>query len=62
MLVLHIFALGDNYSSTAVIDLESRESPLPLLLVTQGDYDHYVKDLDMENTNGVKWECKKVRL
>ncbi len=48
-LVMHLYKIGDNQTSTCVIDLEAkRDDPIPLKVICQGEYDKYVRDTDMD--------------
>lgn len=47
-LVVHIYKLDTNQTATCVIDAENRIDPAPLKVISQGEYDHYVRDLEME--------------
>lgn len=64
-LVIHIYSLGINETATCAIDLEAKEDPQSLKVITQGNYDKYVRDIEMEPVNNgesVKWVYKELKL
>lgn len=51
LLVLHVYSLGPNSSATLTVSLEERCDPTPVTILQQRDYDHWVRDYELEVKN-----------
>lgn len=55
LLVIHIYNFGINTTATVTVDIESKSDPTPVNILLQRDYDHWVRDVEMD-IKGDKWE------